>query len=483
MTSLGNKIMRGTVWIAIERWLDQISVLIILIVLSRLLGPEAIGLAALALAFPMLIAVPFNNGIADAVVQRDDLDARHLDTAFLTYLAAGSILGLAIWLSSGTVAHLMGSPVLGTLLAWTAVIPLVLAVEAVPAALFRRTLDFRTLAIRSSISTLAAGVVGLWLALNGYGVWSLIAMQIARVVMRATIVLTLSTWRPGLLLSAQHGRELIAFGIPITASNLLWQIYEEAPKWIIGALISPAAVGLYVLARKPIDMLAHLLVAPIQFMTMPAIARMQNDRALIRPFFESATTLTGIIGFPTFVGVAAIAPEAVPIILGNQWIDAVPVLQILMLLGLARTFDGICGGALVALGHAGLAMNLSLAYVLLMIPFTVAGATISLEATAVGIVASQLLVVPVVLYFARKRAGISTRNLSNLLFRLLISTATMVIGIMVWRSAAMAHGLPLPGILLGSIATGAATYAAVAIVLLRDEIWAAGTLIMRARSA
>jgi O-antigen/teichoic acid export membrane protein len=480
MTSIGRRIATSAIWTAIETWGQQAVLFVIFLVLARLLGPDAIGYAVLAMVAPVILSVPVTKGIPEAIVQRAEIEPAHLDSAFWLLVAGGVCLTGLVWILAGAFAAFLREPLLKDLIGWTCVIVTIQALAAVPIAILKRELNFRLLAFRTLIGTAAGGSLGLALAAAGFGVWSLVWMQIAKAAVETTVLLAGSTWRPRLRYSHAHCMDLMGFAGPIVGSSVWNFVNDELPKTALGAFLGPGAVGVYALARRPLDFLTGVLVNPLASIAMPAVSRLQGDRTNIDRFFNMTVRMAGLIGFPAFMGLAAIAPDAVPLLLGERWATGVPAIQVLMLLGLVRTIDSLCAGTVLALGYSGLILKLNVAYTALAAIFLVIAAQINLETTMAAIVACNLILVPVFLYYTQRLARIDVMKPLSMLPRLSLATALMFSAVTVWRHVAPEHASRTT-IVVWAIAIGALVYGASAMILLRPELLTARELLRKVR--
>lgn len=112
MVSIGRKVVSGAAWAAVETWGRQITVLAVFIILARHLGPEAFGLATLSMVAPIILSGVVTRGLPDAIVQRAEIDALHLDSAFWLLVATGLTLSALLWVFAGAIAELFGQPLL-----------------------------------------------------------------------------------------------------------------------------------------------------------------------------------------------------------------------------------------------------------------------------------------------------------------------------------------------------------------------------------
>src|SRR5688500_8802928 len=118
MTSLGARIVGSSVWAAVETWGRQALMIAVFVIVARYLGPEAFGLAALAMVVPIVLAVPVTQGVPEALIQRAEVQPIHFDSAFWLLTVSGTLLAALIWLLAGTIATAFGQPSLADLVRW-----------------------------------------------------------------------------------------------------------------------------------------------------------------------------------------------------------------------------------------------------------------------------------------------------------------------------------------------------------------------------
>ncbi len=479
-TPTGRKIVSGALWIAIETWGRQAMLFGVFVILARLLGPDAIGLAALALVAPVILAVPVTCGIPDAIIQRSDIDPEHLDSAFWLLAGTGAGLSALVVLLGQPIANVFGQPLVAELMRGSGLIIFIQSLAGVPIAILKRQLNFRVLAMRTLVGTVASGAVGVGLALNGYGVWSLIWMQVAKSVCEVVVLLLGSAWRPRLRFSYDKCKDLLGFAVPIVGFSIWGLVNDEMPKVFIGTILGPSAVGIYTLARRPLDALTSAFLAPLSGIAMPAVSRLLSDRAKIDRFFNNSIRITVLIGFPAFMGLAAIAPDAVPLVFGPHWSEGVLAVQVMMLLGLVRTVDTICGGTMLALGYAKLILTMNVLYTLAAIVALPLAAMFSVEAVIAAIILCNLVFTPLFLYYTHKLVGIDVLRPLAIIPRVAIATGLMMIGVKVWLLAT-ADLLHPTAAAITAIGFGGLIYAMAAVMLIRPDLLAARDMLLKAR--
>lgn len=479
IAATGSQIVRGAAWSAVETWGRHLFSFAIVVVLARQLGAEEFGLAALAMVAPIIFAVPVVSGVPEALVQRPQLEQIHLDSAFWLLVSGGLALSCLIWLSAPLVAMALGEDDLIALIRWTSLIVVLQSLGSVPSAVLKRQLNFRLFALRTTVGTAAGGTLGIALALTGHGVWSLVFMQIGKVAVESSILLSLGAWRPRLRFSYQRCRELFGFAGPLVVQSLWNFVNDELPKVIFGLFLGTQAVGIFAFARRPLEFLTQCFLGPVTAVTMPAVSRLQHEPERINAFLRRASATAAIIGFPVFIGFAAVAPKAVPLVFGAHWSNAVPAVQLFMLLGLTRIIDSLLGLSLLALGHSRLLLKMNVLYTgfcVLLLPLAV---QFGLEAAVAGVVICNVALLPVFFFLAKRIGGVDVSGATASFPRLAACAALMVAAIEAFRHFGPVASEPV--LLAGEIAAGGTAFAGAVALLLQAELYSVRDTLLRLR--
>lgn len=341
----------GVAWSAIENWGRQILSFVVFWALARLLGTVEFGVVAIATSFVMLLQIIAQKGVATAVLQREDLQPQHLNCAFWMSVGSSALGAIALLLSAGWIAQLFNEPLLAPVLRWLTPLIVLEGLMSVQVALLKRSFDFRALAIRTTAATALGGVLGVGLAIAGFGVWSLVAQQIASALGAFLVIWHRSSWRPtGLGTLAALG-EIVQFGRSVAAINLVNVINSRGDIFIVGFVLGNAAAGAYMIAYRILMVLQELFTGSLNKVLVPFMSPRQRDPERVLGMLYTAIGLTTAITFPIFIGLAATATELVPLVFGHQWTVSVPTLRILCFLGLAQTLGALHSSTLIAMGR------------------------------------------------------------------------------------------------------------------------------------
>jgi PST family polysaccharide transporter len=357
--SLRDQAVNGLLWSFLDRWGGKLFAFVIFLVLARLLDPAAFGLVALATVFVSFVQVFVNQGFAEAVVQRHDLEPAHLNTAFWTNMGMGVVMTLLGVLGAGPVAALFGEPALAPVVRVLSLAFLLSALNGVQTAVLKRDLAFRALTVRTLSANAVGGVVGVSMAFGGYGVWSLVAQQLVGKAVEVVVLWRASGWRPGTEVSREHFGDLFAFSSNVVGINVMNFLNRRSDDLLIGYFLGPVALGYYTVAYRILRTLLDVLTSVTRQVAFPVFSRMQREPARARAAFYKATQYTAFASFPVFFGLAATAPEVLPVVFGEQWAPSVPVMQFLAVGGALVSITAFNGDVLLGMGRASWGLRLS----------------------------------------------------------------------------------------------------------------------------
>ena len=353
---MSSEIAKGAAWMVLFRLLDRSIGIVSTAILARLLIPADFGLVAMAMSIIALIelATAFNFDVA--LIQKQDPQREHFDSAWtLNALIAigGAILTAA---AAYPAAAFYGDPRLGPVMfaiggAW-----LISGFENIGIVNFRRQMnfaaEFRLMATKRVVSfaiTIAAAVL-----FRSY--WALvIGMAVARV---TGVVLSylMQPYRPRPSLA--RARELFSFSGWLLANNIAIVVAARVPHFFIGRAFGAQTLGAYTIASE-IAALAHTeLIAPINRAMFPGYSRLVGDPPAFRKTCVDATATILLIVLPVSVGIAVLAAPFVRLLLGDQWVAAVPLIKVLAFAGAVSALTSNNLSVYFALGRPQLATAL-----------------------------------------------------------------------------------------------------------------------------
>ncbi len=421
------RIARGALWATVEVWGVELLQLLAFLLLARLVGPEAYGLVALAMAF---VLVPQNllvhGGWIEALVQRPELSRAEVDSVF--WLLAG--LGLASTLLllglAPRASAWFDEPELAPLLAALSVCPLLTSLMVVPSGLLQRRLALAPLALRSILGAGVGGAVAVALALAGAGPWALVANEIAWPLAGVVVLGLAAGHRPRPAFSPRQVRAIGRFALGITGNQLVTLGEMLAPRLLLAAAAGPIAVGLWGLARKLFELSAELVTRPALRVALPGFARLTPDPTRLSEGLATAVEMTALVAVPGYALGFLLAPDLVVLVFGEPWREAGEALRLLAVLGPLVPPAMLLGCAFQAAGRADLVLALAVAGGLVLVALLAVAASGGSLGVALAFGARGWLLFPVQLGLARRALGIRIGVMLRPLPPILLAGATMV---------------------------------------------------------
>jgi PST family polysaccharide transporter len=361
--SFRKRILNGVLWSFASNWSAKLLDFVAMLVLARLLSPEDFGLVALVTVYIALGSVFVEGGFSQAIIQREDIDDLHLDTAFWISIAIGVFLALGTFFVGPIIfERLFDDERLGAVVEVTSVLFIVAGLQSVQHAQLTRRLQFKQLAIRRAISSVAGSSTAIVLAIKGFGIWSLVAGNMVKSSVSVLLLWIASDWRPHRRFSMRCFYDLYAFGIYVVGRNLIGFMGHRGINFLIGVFLGATALGYYVLASRMIRSVSDLITAAVQSVAFPAFSRIQsNQRKLIGAFYQ-AVRYTSVVCMPIYAGIIVTAELLVTLLLGAKWASAIPVMQVLCISGIVDSVVSRYAHVMIlARGRANWALYMSVA--------------------------------------------------------------------------------------------------------------------------
>lgn len=459
---------RGVAWIAIGNWTEQAINLAIFIFMARLLGAEAFGLLTMATAFVILCEFLVRESLSDYLISAKNPSPLDFDTVFWTLAAIGTTLGLILVLMSGVLAGFYGQPQVRSLILGLAPTPILIALAAVPVAILRREMRFRSLSLRAIAGVVVGGVVGITLALNGGGIWALVAQRLAQVGANFLLAWVAVGWRPGITITRDGIRHITGFSRDILALRASELASTQVPAVVIGATLGPQALGYFTIAWRMVEIASTLIIAPLRMAAQSDFAALRRDGGDPAAKLLRLAQFTGFLAFPVFAGLAALSAPFMALTVGPHWAPAISVLSVLSLYGAYLCVVKIDQAFCLAHGQVGGLAVLGLCEVMLGAAATLMLVPMGVTAMTLALIAAFLVMLPLRVRRVAKIAQIAPLALVQPQVLPFICAALMA-GAIALLAQLMAGFTPLPILIAGTF-LGIVVYGALSRVLMSDRL-------------
>ncbi len=321
-------------------------------VLARMLTPGDFGLVAMIAAFTGFISLFKDLGLSAATVQRAEVSHAQVNALFWLNVLLSLALMLFTALLAPAIAWFYGEPRVTAVVFVTASTFVLGGLTAQHTALLRRQMRFGALAAVELTTIVAGTAAGIILACYGAGYWSLIGIGVVGAVTNAVAVWALSPWRPGVPRWDDEVWPMLRFGGNLTGFNVTNYLTRNLDNVLIGWYWGAGPLGLYAKAYNLLLMPVRQVNAPISAVALPALSRLQDAPDRFRRVYLKATQAIAALGMPLVVCTFVVADDLILMVMGAQWIDAIPIYRVLAVVAFIDTAAVSIGWAYVALGRA-----------------------------------------------------------------------------------------------------------------------------------
>lgn len=329
--SVSRQAARGVMWMTAQKWVARLGGLVTITILTRLLAPEDFGLIAIAWTIVTLTYVLADMGLATYIIQAEKVTRDNLSTAFWVSLIVGAALGGVIFAVAPLLASLLDVPTAVPILQSMSGLILVIAASAVPLALLRRRMAFRTLAVQEVAGALVAQVVAIVAAFAGLGVWALVLQMLVGQVLTSALQWISARWLPTRDFSRDEFRVMIRFGVQVVGNGLVSVFRGWGETAIIVAGLGIRELGYFSVAQRLVQAAADFSGSAIFPVSTVAFAKSNSSLERLRTAHARAISVSQSVVTPLMIYIAVTASLLVPFLFGSEWTLSAEVAQPLAL--------------------------------------------------------------------------------------------------------------------------------------------------------
>ena len=388
---LGGRIKRSLVWNIVLPVILQIFRLFVSIIIARLLEPKDFGIMSIASILIFYTNNLTNFGFGNAIVQRYEIEKRHINSVFSFNLIISIILLLLTIIFSNKIADFFKIPELSNVLYMLSIIFILTSFYLIPSTLLRRDLNFKLLSGIEFLNGFIQSIITLFLALLGFGYWALaIGLVSGHIVV--TLLINLKTkYRPKLSFSYNTIKELLHFSAWNFMMGQMETFVNYIDKFIIGKFLGPTKLGFYDKAFSFSLMPFESISRRIGSVMFSSFSRSQKQLENLKDLFIKSVSSNSLICYPIFIGLASISPYFVDSLLGDKWTPMIYPLQILCLSYVFNSSTSLILNLNVAIGKYKKQGLIQIIHVIMVLIFCISFVKIGINYVALGILLGQVI--------------------------------------------------------------------------------------------
>lgn len=339
-------------WSGLGQFTTQGFNVIIKIVLARLLFPEDFGILSMALVIIFLMQLVSSLGLESAIIQRKNINDKHISTSFYISIGAGIVLCIFTFIISYFIALFFENKLLELVIKVLSLTIVAHSFGVVPLALLKKKINFRAIAFVEICSVIILGVVSITLAYFGFGVWSLVVGLLLEQSVKSFLLCFVCSLRINATFNFMAFKELFGFGRNVLGSQVLNYFGSNIHYLLIGKFLNVTELGFYTFAYQMAAFPLLNISFAISKVVFPAFADIQDETIRLRKGYLKTIKHTSFITFPLLTGLAVISPIFVPLAIGVKWCPMILPLQILCIMGAIKSIETYVGVILLSKGRS-----------------------------------------------------------------------------------------------------------------------------------
>lgn len=370
--SLKNKTVKGVGWSAIDNVTQYGITFVVSIVLARLVTPEDYGLLGIVGIFTAVCTTLINGGFGSALIRKNDVSDNDYNTAFIVNFVTSLFLYIIIFISAPFIASFFNRQELVSLTRVSSLGMIIGALALVQQTRLTKKIDFKTLTKITLIASASSGLIGILMALLGFGVWALVAQTLSLQGLRTLLLWLFNRWVPKLRFSKQSFNDLFGFGWKIMVSGVLETVWKEFYQVVVGKFYSAATLGQYTRANGLSQLSTNNITIVIQRVTYPVLSNIQNDKNRMVGVYRRIIKITMFVTTVCTLFLGAVSEPLIYCLFGPQWKEAALYLPLICIAGTLHPLNAINLNMLQVQGRSDLFLVLEIVKkIVILVPLLV----------------------------------------------------------------------------------------------------------------
>lgn len=340
------------IWSSLQRFGTMGISFISNIVLARLLTPDDYGCIGMLMIFIALSNRFIDGGFGSALIQKKRPTQEDYSTIFYWNIFLSVVLYAVLFICAPIIADFYNIALLEKVLQVQGVILVINALGIIQANQLRKQLKFKSLTQVTLSSSVISVVVAIAMAYKGCGIWSLVAQQIVYSFVTTSLYWIYSGWHPLLVFSKESFKELFGFGSFILLSNLINTFCNNLNGLLIGKFFNASSMGYFTQAKKLEDVSSTSIEAVVLQVTYPVLVEVKDNYERLKNVLKQFNSLLLYVVTPLMMLLNLLAAPIIKLLLGDQWLPAVPYLEILVFQGIAISLQGVNYNAIASIGRS-----------------------------------------------------------------------------------------------------------------------------------
>lgn len=355
------------IWSILQQFCIKIIGLVINVILARILSPAEFGLIAMLSVFISLGNSLMDSGLTSSLIRTRLTGQKDYSTVFVFNLFGGISAYAILYFIAPFIADFYRQPLLTSIVKVYGLTFIINAFFSIQSTLLIKEMRFKQQALIQIPAVIIGGCLGVSLAKNGYGVWSLVWMNLLTSVISTFLHWYYSPWRPKFIFNRKSFKKHFLFGYKMTISGILDTLFQNIYTIIIGRYFTAAQLGYYSRADSLSQLPIGIISTAINKVAYPMFSSIANDEERLKRAYQKLMQQVLFWNAPSLIFLAVVARPLISLLLTDKWLQAVPYFQILCIGGILYPLHSYNLNILKVKGHSGQFLRLEVVKKILMI--------------------------------------------------------------------------------------------------------------------
>jgi len=389
--NLKQKAIHGALWSFFDAFASQGIQFFVGILLARLLLPHEFGTIGLITVFIAISQSFINSGFSSALIRKQNCTQLDYSTVFFFNILIGILFFCLINILSPIISFFLKESQVENVLRGLSFVLVIDSISIVQRTILTKQVNFKLQTRISLIAGLISGSIGVFCAYHGFGVWSLVALQLVRQTIITLLLWLWNKWFPSFVFSFRAFKELFGFGSKLLLSGVLDTIYKNIYYFIIGKYFSVVDLGYYTRADQFKNLASQNMTSVIHRVSYPILSTIQNDTVALKSAYRKLIRIVVFVTFVVMLGVAGSAKQMILTLIGEKWLPSVVYLQMLCFVGMLYPLQALNLNMLNIQGRSDLFLRIEIMKRILSIPAIIVGIFVSIKVMIFGMIINALI--------------------------------------------------------------------------------------------
>ena len=420
--SLTSKSLFATIWTLTDVFFNKAIYFIATLILARLLGPKDFGVISMIMVFFTIGATLIDSGLSISIIRSSSINQKEYSTIFYLNVGLSFLAYIIIFLFAPLISIFYNQEILVQLIRVYCLGFIITSFRMVHQSILLKEMDFKKITLLNIPGNIIGLCVGVFMAINNYGVWSIVGLFLSTQITATIVYWIFYNWRPSIVFSTACMKKHWKFGYKLMISAQINTIFENIYNILIGKFYSVQTLGYYerayTLNNYPISILS-LIISKV---SLPLFSQIADDKEKLGEVYKKIVLMAFYITAPIMLGALALAKPLFELVLGKQWLPAVPLFQILCLSYILYPIHSLNINILTAFGKSGLFLKLEIYKKIVLVILVIIGVNFGIYGLVWSSVVSSVVSLCINTYYTGHLISYSTiKQLRDLLPTLIMA--------------------------------------------------------------